>query len=111
MATVTVTDETFDADVLKADKLVLVDFWATWCGPCRAMAPALEQVSDEFADQVTVAKVDITDSPETPTRMGVKGVPTLMLFRGGEMISMKPGAMSKAKLVEWLGEQGVAIPA
>jgi thioredoxin 1 len=108
MSTVKVTDESFDQDVLKADKPVLVDFWATWCGPCMQIGPALEQISDELASQVTIAKVNIEDSPETPSRLGVKGIPTMMLFKGGEIASMKVGAMSKAKIVEWLAEQGVA---
>jgi thioredoxin 1 len=111
MSTVKVTDESFESDVLKADKPVLVDFWATWCGPCMQIGPALEQISDELADSVTVAKVNIEDSPETPSRLGVKGIPTMMLFKGGEIASMKVGAMSKAKIVEWLTEQGVASAA
>ncbi len=107
MATVKVTDESFEQDVLKSDKLVLVDFWAEWCGPCKQIAPALEQISEDFADQVTIAKVNIEDSPSVPTRYGVKGIPTLMLFRDGHMTSMKVGAMPKQKILEWLAETGV----
>ena len=107
-ATVAVTDDTFEADVLKSDKPVLVDFWATWCGPCKQIGPALEQISDELSGSLTVAKVDIDDSPMTPTKMGVRGVPTLMLFKGGEVVAMKAGAMPKSKIVEWLAEQGVS---
>ena len=113
MATVKVTDDSFEQDVLKSDKLVLVDFWAEWCGPCKQIAPALEAISAEFGDQVTIAKVDIEDSPMTPSRYGVKGIPTMMLFRDGHMTSMKVGAMPKQKILEWLAETGVntATPA
>ena len=93
MPTLKVTDDSFEAEVLKADGPVLVDFWAEWCGPCKQIGPALEQISDELAGTVKIAKVDIDDSPMTPSRMGVRGVPTLMLFKGGELISMKAGAM------------------
>ena len=111
MGTVTVTDETFEQDVLKSGKPVLVDFWAEWCGPCKQIAPALEQIAGDLADQVTVAKVNIEDSPMTPSRLGVKGIPTMMLFRDGQLASMKVGAMPKAKILEWLAEQGVGAPA
>ena len=107
MATVKVTDESFDADVLKSSTPVLVDFWAEWCGPCKQIGPALEQISDELAGKVTIAKVNIDDSPMTPSRMGVKGIPTLMLFKDGQLASMKVGAMQKGKIVEWLAEVGV----
>ncbi|MBC6981605.1 MULTISPECIES: thioredoxin [unclassified Caulobacter] len=111
MATVKVTDESFELDVLKSGKPVLVDFWAEWCGPCKQIAPALEQISEELADQVTIAKVNIEDSPSVPTRYGVKGIPTLMLFKDGHMTSMKVGAMPKQKILEWLSETGVASAA
>ena len=107
-ATVKVTDESFDKDVLQADKPVLVDFWAEWCGPCKQIAPALEQIAAELAGVVTVAKLDIEESPMTPGRYGVRGIPTMMLFKGGQMTSMKVGAMPKQKIVEWLNEAGVA---
>lgn len=108
MATVAVTDASFESDVLKSDKPVLVDFWATWCGPCKQIGPALEQISDEMSGALTIAKVDIDDSPMTPTKLGVRGVPTLMLFKDGEIVAMKAGAMPKTKIVEWLAEQGVS---
>ena len=107
MSTVKVTDESFEQDVLQADRPVLVDFWAEWCGPCKQIAPALDQISEELAGEVTVAKVNIEESPLTPGRYGVRGIPTLMLFRGGQMASMKVGAMPKAKILEWLAETGV----
>jgi thioredoxin 1 len=102
-----VSDETFRTDVLEAPGPVLVDFWAEWCGPCKQIGPALEQISDELAGQVTIAKVNIDDSPLTPSKLGVKGIPTLMLFRDGQMTAMKVGPMPKGKLVEWLAESGV----
>ena len=107
MSTVTVTDESFEQDVLKADKPVLVDFWAEWCGPCKQIAPALEQISDELGNQVVVAKLNIEESPTTPSRYGVRGIPTMMLFKGGQMTSMKVGAMPKQKILDWLSEAGV----
>ena len=108
MGTIAVTDATFEAEVLKASGPVLVDFWAEWCGPCKQIAPALEQIADELAGKVTVAKVDIEDSPMTPGRYGVRGIPTMMLFKDGQMASMKVGAAPKQKIVEWLAEAGVA---
>ena len=111
MPTVKVTDDSFEADVLKASKPVLVDFWAEWCGPCKQIGPALEQIADDYAEQVTVAKINIEDSPMTPSKLGVKGIPTLMLFKDGQMASMKVGAMPKQKILEWLVESGAAKPA
>ena len=111
MSTVKVTDATFEQDVLKADKPVLVDFWAEWCGPCKQIAPALDQISEELADLVTIAKLDIEESPGVPSRYGVRGIPTMMLFRGGQMASMKVGAMPKQKILEWLSEAGVQAAA
>ena len=107
MSTVAVTDASFDKDVLQASRPVLVDFWAEWCGPCKQIAPALEQISEELADQVTVATVDIEASPTTPGRYGVRGIPTMMLFKDGQMTSMKVGAMPKQKILEWLSEAGL----
>ena len=106
--TVKVTDESFDQDVLKSGKPVLVDFWAEWCGPCKQIAPALEQIAAELGGQVTIAKVNIEDSPSTPSRYGVRGIPTLMLFKDGQMTSMKVGAMPKQKILDWLSEAGVS---
>ncbi|MFN3537945.1 thioredoxin [Brevundimonas sp.] len=111
MPTLKVTDDSFEADVLKASKPVLVDFWAEWCGPCKQIGPALEQIADDYAEQLTVAKINIEDSPMTPSKLGVKGIPTLMLFKDGHMASMKVGAMPKQKIMEWLVESGAAKPA
>ena len=108
MSTVKVTDESFESDVLQAQGPVLVDFWTAWCGPCKQIAPALEQISEELAGQVTIAKLNIEESPTTPSRYGVRGIPTMMLFKGGQMASMKVGAMPKQKIVEWLNEAGVS---
>ena len=107
MSTDTVTDESYEKDVLQAQGPVLVDFWAEWCGPCKQIAPALEQISDDLAGQVTIAKLNIEDSPTTPSRYGVRGIPTMMLFKDGQMSSMKVGAMPKQKILEWLSEAGV----
>ncbi len=108
MSTFKVTDESFSVDVLASPQPVLVDFWAEWCGPCKQIAPALEQISDELFGKVKVVKLDIEQSPSTPSRYGVRGIPTMMLFKDGQMTSMKVGAMPKQKILDWLAEAGVA---
>lgn len=102
MATVPVSDGSFDDDVLKSDKPVVVDFWAEWCGPCKMIAPALEEIADEMGEQLTVAKVNIDDNPKTPAAYGVRGIPTLMLFKDGQVAAMKIGALPKSDLKAWI---------
>jgi len=104
MATVKVTDSSFEADVIGSETPVLVDFWAEWCAPCKQIAPALEEVSDEFSGKVTIAKVNIDDDPDTPAKFHVRAIPTLMIFKGGEVVATKSGAMTKTKLTEWIAE-------
>lgn len=97
-----VTDTEFEEKVLKADGPVLVDFWADWCGPCKAIAPALEEIAGEMGDSLSVAKVDVDSNPSTPAKYGIRGIPTLILFKDGEVADTKVGALPKAKLAEWL---------
>ncbi len=102
MATNKVSDDSFDADVLKSGTPVLVDFWAEWCGPCKQIGPALEEIAAEMGDRVTVVKLNIDDNPMTPGRYGVRGIPTLMVFKGGQVAATKVGALPKSQLVQWL---------
>jgi len=99
---VKVTDETFDIDVLKSGGPVLVDFWAEWCGPCRAIAPALEEIAGEYAGKLTVAKVNIDENPTTPNTYGVRGIPTLIMFKNGLPAATQVGALPRSRLKEWV---------
>ena len=102
MATVKITDENFETEVVKASKPVIVDFWAEWCGPCKMIGPILEELSDEFSDKVTIAKHNIDEEPNTPTKYGVRGIPTLMLFKNGNLVDSKVGSLPKSALEAWL---------
>ena len=97
-----VTDASFEADVISAKEPVLVDFWAEWCGPCKQIAPALDEISVELGDKLTIAKVNIDDNPESPSKYGVRGIPTLILFKDGEIAATKVGAVPKRALKEWI---------
>ena len=97
-----VTDQSFETDVLKATKPVLVDFWAEWCGPCKMIGPALEELAGEFATQMTVAKVNIDENPMTPNNYAVRGIPTLILFKDGKPAAQQVGALPKSRLKEWI---------
>jgi thioredoxin 1 len=101
-----VSDQSFENDVLKAEGPVLVDFWAEWCGPCKAIAPALEEIAKAYEGRLTVAKVNIDENPVTPNRFAVRGIPTLMLFKGGQAVATKVGSDSKSNLTAWV-EQNI----
>lgn len=102
MSSRAVTDASFDSDVLNSEEPVLVDFWAEWCGPCKQIAPALEEIANEMGDRLTVAKLNIDDNPRTTAKYGVRGIPTLMLFKNGEVAAVKIGGLPKGKMMEWI---------
>ncbi|MEL6506920.1 MAG: thioredoxin [Pseudomonadota bacterium] len=104
MATKAITDSSFSEDVLNADHPVVVDFWAEWCGPCKQIGPALEEIATEREGTVTIAKMNIDENPDTPGQFGVRGIPTLMIFKGGELVSTKVGAAPKSQIDGWIGE-------
>jgi len=104
-STKAVTDNSFDTDVLKSGQPVLVDFWAEWCGPCKMVGPILEELAGEMGDKVTIAKMNVDENPMTPSKYGIRGIPTMMLFKGGELKATKVGALPKQALQDWLKEQ------
>jgi thioredoxin 1 len=101
-ATVAVTDATFDAEVRKSPIPVVVDFWAEWCGPCRQIGPALEELATEYAGRVKIVKVNVDENPDSPAQLGVRGIPALFLFKNGAVVSNKVGAAPKAALANWI---------
>jgi thioredoxin 1 len=96
------TDDTFETEVVNSDGPVLVDYWADWCGPCKMIAPILDEIADEYADRVKIAKLNIDENPATPPKYGIRGIPTLMLFKGGNVEATKVGAVSKSQLTAFL---------
>ena len=102
MGTRSVTDQSFATDVLAADRPVLVDFWAEWCGPCKMIAPALEEISGALGDKVDIVKLNIDENPETPGHYGVRGIPTMVLFKGGKPVAQKVGAAPRSQIQSWL---------
>jgi thioredoxin 1 len=102
MATTKVSDQSFENDVLKAEGPVIVDFWAEWCGPCRMIAPALDEIAVELGSKLKVVKLNIDENPSTPSRYGVRGIPTLIMFKNGQVASTQVGAAPKSKLLEWI---------
>jgi thioredoxin 1 len=104
MSTVKVTDSTFQDEVLASNVPVVVDFWAEWCGPCKMIGPALEELSEEYGDKVKIVKVNVDENPGLPAQFGVRGIPALFMFKGGEVVANKTGAAPKAALKGWIDE-------
>mgnify|MGYP001801748436 CR=1 FL=1 len=105
MSSVAVTDTNFEEEVLKSDKPVVVDYWAEWCGPCKQLSPVVDELADDMKDSVKVVKVNIDEAPEAPTKYGVRGVPTLMIFKDGQVVDTRVGGMPKSQLQEWIEGQ------
>ena len=103
MSTINITDKNFESEVIKSEKPVVVDFWAEWCGPCKQIGPILEEISDELSE-VVIAKHNIDTEPNTPTKYGVRGIPTMLLFSKGELKATKVGATTKSNIVSWIKE-------
>ena len=104
MATKNITDQNFETEVLKSSKLFLVDFWAEWCGPCKQVGPILEEISNEMSNEVIIGKHNIDEHPNQPTKYGVRGIPTMLLFKEGELKATKVGATTKSNIVSWIKE-------
>jgi thioredoxin 1 len=102
MASIAVSDAQFETEVLKADGPVLVDFWAEWCGPCKMLSPIVDELAADLKNKVKVVKVNIDEAPEAPTKYGVRGIPTLMLFKNGQVVDTRVGGMPKSQLTEWV---------
>ncbi len=102
MTSVAVTDDNFENEVLQSDKPVLVDFWAEWCGPCKTLLPLVEELADEMKDKIKVVKINIDEAPEAPGKYGVRGIPTLMMFKDGKVVDTRVGGMPKTQLEEWV---------
>ena len=102
MSSVKISDASFESDVLKSSGPVVVDFWAEWCGPCRALGPVLDEVADELKGDVTIAKINVDENPTTPSKYGVRGIPTLMMFKDGELKETRVGALPKNDLIKWI---------
>ncbi len=102
MSSVSVTDSSFEDEVLKSDTPVVVDFWAEWCGPCKTLSPVIDELANDFKGKVKIVKINIDDSPESPSKYGVRGIPTLMIFKGGELVDTRVGGAPKGQLSDWI---------
>ena len=107
MATLNVTDETFDEQVIESPVPVVIDFWAEWCGPCKQIGPALEELSEEYGEKIKIAKINVDENPDSPSKLGVRGIPALFIFKNGEMVSSKIGAAPKTDLKNWISAESV----
>ena len=104
MSMVKISDDTFEHDVIKCKKAVLVDFWAEWCGPCKQIAPILEEIAEEYASKLTIGKIDVDENPETPSKYQVRGIPTMILFNNGDIVDTRVGVSSKKDLSDWINQ-------